>query len=244
MAPAGKKPCAYVDAGCTWTTPHHALITTRAKTKADMRTHASERFHNPMTGENRQCKQAREEANERRRAKAEPRRENPRQEESDEPTRRSCQGEETAKGDLPERNRQGQGATTNELPKGNYQGQGVAKKTPGETGHCAARECPRHTSTHALQPPRGNTRERIPSESRTSRREVGSSEHELSNSSSEFSSPPEPKGAGRLMEKSPGTVGGKPSGESDKPDARERETIGDQGTRSQSAQSPKGDMIR
>ena len=138
MAPAGKKPCTYADAGCIWTTPDHALITTRAETKEDVRTQASEHFHNPMTGENRQCKQAREEANERRRAKAEQRRENHRQEESDEPTRRSCQGEETAKGDLPERNRQGQGATTNELPKGNYQGQGVAKKTPEETSYCAA----------------------------------------------------------------------------------------------------------
>ena len=70
MAPAGKKPCAYVDAGCTWTTPHHALTTTRAETEAHMKTHASERFHNPMTGENRQCEQDWEVANDRRRAKA------------------------------------------------------------------------------------------------------------------------------------------------------------------------------
>ena len=49
---------------------------------------------------------------------------------------------------------------------------------------------------------------------------MGSSQHELSNSSRELSSPPKPKGAGRLPEKTLGKAGGKPSGELDKPDAR------------------------
>ena len=106
----------------------------------------------------------------------------------------------------------------------NYQGQGAAEKTPGKTGHHAARERSRHTNTPSPQPSRDNTRDRIPSESRTSRGEVGSSQHERSNSSSELSSQPEPKGAGRLLEKTPHTAGGKPSGDSENPEARERET--------------------
>ena len=117
-------------------------------------------------------------------------------------------------------------------------------KTQGETGHYTAEERPRPTSTPPPWPPRGNTRERIPSESRTSSGEVGSSRHKLSNSSRELSSPPKPKGAGRLPEKTLGKAGGKPSGELDKPDARERETIGNQGARNQSAQCPKWDKIR
>ena len=66
MAPASKKPCVYGDAGCTLKTPHHALITIRAETEAHMRTRPFKLLHNPMTEENRQCKQDREEANEQR----------------------------------------------------------------------------------------------------------------------------------------------------------------------------------
>ena len=50
---------------------------------------------------------------------------------------------------------------------------------------------------------------------RTSGGEVGSSRHKPSNSSRELSSPPKPKGAGRLPEKTLGKAGGKPSGESE-----------------------------
>ena len=61
-------------------------------------------------------------------------------------------------------------------------------------------ERPRPTSTTPPWPPRGNIRNRIPIELRTSSGEVGSSRHELRNSSREVSSPPKPKGAGRLSE--------------------------------------------
>ena len=71
MAPADRKPCVYANTGCTWTTPYHDLITTRAKTEAYMRTHASECPHNPTLRENRQRARDREETNKRRLAEAE-----------------------------------------------------------------------------------------------------------------------------------------------------------------------------
>ena len=89
-------------------------------------------------------------------------------------------------------------------------------KKRGETSHYAAKERPRPTSMPQPWQPRGNTRERIQIESRTSSREVGSSQHKLSNFSSELSSPIKPKWAGWLQEKTPGTAGGKPMGETNR----------------------------
>ena len=117
MAPTGKKPCTYVDKECTRTTPNHASKTTRkgaskTKTEAYARTHASECPNNPMMGEDRQGARDREETNEQRRAEDEPRRENAQQEGADtvEPIRRNHRGQETSKGDLPEKSCQGQRA--------------------------------------------------------------------------------------------------------------------------------------
>ena len=110
MAPTDRKPCVYVDTGCTWTTPDHDP-TTRAKIEAYLRTHTSECLHNP-TLRRRQHAQEREEANKLRRR-------NTRQEEANtnDPTRRNHKGQETPKKDLPEKDRQGRGAITKELPR-------------------------------------------------------------------------------------------------------------------------------
>ena len=142
MAPAGKKPCAYGDAGCTLKTPHHALITTRAETEAHMRTRPFKLLHNPMTGENRQCEQDREEANMQRpsRGGKSPGKKKPPKTsqsggtaEAKRPPRRTYL-RETAKAKEPR--------SQGELPR-----TGSCQEDTRRDGHCAARERPHHTST-------------------------------------------------------------------------------------------------
>ena len=77
----------------------------------------------------------------------------------------------------------------------------IALKNPNTVGNSAGRARPRPPSTPPPWPPRDNTRERISSESRTSSGEVGSSQHKRSNSSRELSSPPKPKWAEKLTER-------------------------------------------
>ena len=95
----------------------------------------------PDNGEDRGRTRNREEPNKQRRAEAKLRRENAQQEgaNTNEPTRRSYRGQETSKGNLPEKSRQCQGAKNKELSKGNCQGQGVTTKTMKD-GAAKARE--------------------------------------------------------------------------------------------------------
>ena len=116
--------------------PDHSPNTTRGgasdtETEAYAKTHTSECLHNPMMGEDRRCARDRKEANEMCQAEAKLTRENALQEgaDTDDPTRRNHRGQETTKGDMPEKSCQGQRAETKELPKGSNQDQGIVEET-------------------------------------------------------------------------------------------------------------------
>ena len=75
MAPIARRPCLYLDGGCTWQTPQCDQIDTIAEAKLYVKLHSSECFFNPAVAEERTHRRQAEAAETTERREAEARRE-------------------------------------------------------------------------------------------------------------------------------------------------------------------------
>ena len=75
MAPIARRPCLYLDGGCTWQTPQCDQIDTIAEAKLYVKLHSSECLFNPAVAEERTHRRQAEAAETTERREAEARRE-------------------------------------------------------------------------------------------------------------------------------------------------------------------------